>query len=93
MSQPVHIWFEETQEDGEVVRRLVCESVVDPGAPRLDLWWRIPGIPSLPTPPVLDSLLGGPLLWAAMSGQDVVVQLSAYGRELFTLHGCRKARA
>ena len=73
MSQPVHIWFEETQEDGEVVRRLVCESVVGPGAPRLDLWWRIPGIPSLPTPPVLDSLLGGPLLWAAMSGQDVVV--------------------
>ena len=73
MSQPVHIWFEEGQEDGEVVRRLVCEGVMGPGAPRLDLWWRIPGIASLPTPPVLDSLLGGPLLWAAMSDQDVVV--------------------
>jgi hypothetical protein len=73
MSQPVQIWFEEGQEDGEVVRRLVCEGVVGPGAPRLDLWWRVPGIASLPTPPVLDSLLGGPLLWAAMSGQDVVV--------------------
>jgi hypothetical protein len=73
MSQPVHIWFEEGQEDGEVVRRLVCEGVVGPGAPRLDVWWRIPGIASLPTPPVLDALLGGPLLWAAMSDQDVVV--------------------
>lgn len=73
MPQPVHIWFEEGQEDGEVVRRLVCEGVTGPGAPRLDMWWRIPGNTSLPTPPVLDSLLGGPLLWAAMSDQDVVV--------------------
>jgi hypothetical protein len=71
--KPVHIWFEEDQEDGEVIRRLICEDVVGPGAPRIDLWWRVPGVASLPTPPVLDSLLGGPLLWAAMSGQDVVV--------------------
>lgn len=73
MSQCMHIWFEESQEHGEVVRRLVCDGVMGPGAPRLDLWWRIPGIASLPTPPVLDSLLAGPLLWALMSGQDVIV--------------------
>lgn len=73
MLDPIHIWFEEGREGGEIVRRLVCEGVVGLGAPRLDLWWQIPGIDSLPTPPVLDSLLGGPLLWAAMSDQDVVV--------------------
>ncbi len=73
MLEPIHIWFEDGREGGEIVRRLVCEGVVGPGARRLDLWWRIPGVDSLPAPPVLDSLLGGPLLWAAMAGQDVVV--------------------
>jgi hypothetical protein len=86
MSQPVHIWFEEGQEDGEVVRRLVCEGVVGPGAPRLDLWWRIPGIASLPVPPVLDSLLGGPLLWAAMSNQDIVVHGPVSAGGLYNLN-------
>jgi hypothetical protein len=72
MTQPAHIWFEEGQENGDVVRRLLCEGLI--GADRRqDIWWRIPGVSSIPTPPVLDSLMGGPLLWAAMSNQDVVV--------------------
>lgn len=73
MPEPIHIWFEDGREGGEIVRRLVCEGVASLRAPRLDLWWRIPGVDSLPAPPVLDSLLGGPMLWAAMSAQDVVV--------------------
>ena len=86
MLKPVQIWFEEGQEDGEVVRRIVCEDVVGPGAPRIVLWWRIPGVASLPPPPVLDSLLGGPLLWAAMSGQDVVVHGPVSAGALYNLN-------
>jgi hypothetical protein len=72
MAQPVHIWFEESQEHGDVVRRLVCEGLIG-AEPRIEMWWRILGVSSIPTPPVLDSLMGGPLLWAAMSNQDIVV--------------------
>lgn len=92
MSKPVHIWFEEGQEEGEIVRRLVCEDIVGAGAPRIILWWRIPGFASLPAPPVLDSLLGGPLLWAAMSGQDVVVHGPVSAGGLYNLNQLLEVR-
>lgn len=86
MSQPVQIWFEEGQESGEFVRRLVCEDIDGSRQSHLDFWWRLPGINSLPTPPVLDSLLGGPLLWAAMSGQDIVVHGPVSAGGLYNLN-------
>ncbi len=73
MKKPIHVWFEEGVEAGASVRRLVFEGAEGRRKPRFDVWWRVPGVTGLPSPPVLDSLLAGHLLWAAKLGQNLVV--------------------
>ncbi len=74
MTQPgaIHVWFDERRDGGSLLRRLVFEGVRDAPGP-LDSWWRLPADVEFGSLPVLDSLVFGHLLWAAMLGQDLVV--------------------
>jgi hypothetical protein len=71
--KPIQVWFEESHAGGAPIRRLLLEGVEGPGGPRVESWWKMPGVTGLPSPPVLDAFVGGHLLAAAMSGQDLVV--------------------
>lgn len=71
--KPIQVWFEEGIAGGAQTRRLILEGVEGPGGPRVQSWWRMPGVTDLPSPPALDAFVGGHVLSAAMSGQDLVV--------------------
>jgi len=73
VARPMQVWFDETHEAGELVRRLVFEDIDGPQGPAAASWWRVPAASDLPAPPVLDSLVCAHLLWAARRGQDLVV--------------------
>ena len=73
MSKPLHVWFDQSTEDGDLVRRLIFEDVEGPDGPRAESWWRLPGSASRPELPVLDSLVCAHMQWAATLGQDMIV--------------------
>jgi hypothetical protein len=73
MAEPIHMWLEAERDGGIEVRRLRFEGVEGPQGPKVDVWWRICDAPELPVPPVLDTFVGGHVLWAAAHGQDLVV--------------------
>lgn len=73
MTKPIHIWFEQTHDQGDLVRRLIFEDVEGPDGPRCESWWRVPGVIDHPDLPVLDSLVCAHIQWAATLGQDLVV--------------------
>jgi len=73
MIRPIDVWFDERNENGGLVRRLVFENVAGKYGPKAEFWWHISGPEQLPPLPVLDSLLVGPVLFAMMRGQDLVV--------------------
>jgi len=73
MKKPIQLWFEQTHDQGELVRRLIFEDVEGPDGPRCESWWRIPGSMDHPDLPVLDSLVCAHIQWAATLGQDLVV--------------------
>lgn len=81
MAHPIHIRFDQRQENGELVRRLIFEGVEGRDGPRAESWWRIPGGSARADLPVLDSLVCAHVQWVATLGQDVVVHgpLSAGG--------------
>jgi hypothetical protein len=68
----IQVWFDERREQGVLRRRLLFEGVDGESAP-VESWWRLPAAAVNDAPPILDSLVFGHLLWAALLGQDLVV--------------------
>jgi hypothetical protein len=70
---PMQVWFAEESTGDSIERRLIIEGAPPPYDPRVVLWWRVADGARFSSPPVLDSFLVGPMLWAAMLGRDLVV--------------------
>lgn len=70
---PIHVWFEEGREDGVPVRRMILEGIQVSGGEKAVTWWRFPGHAEVPPLELVDSLVGGHLLWASTLGQDLVI--------------------